>query len=476
MSDTQALLDRIAALRRRLETASASAREARASTVAALPDPSGWHLGRLNEEREFGLSLDEVLRPMEAPAPTPRVLPRQLTARARRVVEQGRELLHALRHLGAGSPCTRPGGTLAGLYRETSAITETALRLVQFLPDSVSGQMHLCEGLEAIFAAVAQKLQALTTAVRLRQEEDSRIEHLADLLQRVHAGEPLGLTPFVQVAEVILHEVEQGVPLRFLDQPAPEGIVNQSWVARAVACHALTLAPLVARLIRLDGNLRGRALDAVLCALLMDVGMLSVSPAIYFSPQVLDDEGRRQVEAHAPGGAARLRELAPEAGWLAEAALNHHERLDGTGYPDGVGEMSLHPLVRLLAVADVYAALAAARAYRPALQRRTALTEVLLLAEKGLLDGQQAERLLSLGFYPPGCVVEMADGALARVIAAGRQPARPVVLVLADNRGKLLPQPHPIDLSECEGHSIVRELSDRERRELFALRYPSLAY
>ena len=53
--------------------------------------------------------------------------------------------------------------------------------------------------------------------------------------------------------------------------------------------------------------------------------------------------------------------LFPDAPWLAEAVCTHHERLDGTGYPDGLEGNRIRPLARLLAVCDVYAALCCAR-------------------------------------------------------------------------------------------------------------------
>src|SRR5437667_255823 len=83
---------------------------------------------------------------------------------------------------------------------------------------------------------------------------------------------------------------------------------------------------------------------------------------------------------------------------------------------------------------------------------RTALTDTLLLADKGALDRNFAERLLQLSFYPVGSVVELADGAIALVVAAGTgkqdltAPSRPVVALLTDSQGGWLPAPRHINL------------------------------
>src|SRR5262249_32732509 len=195
----------------------------------------------------------------------------------------------------------------------------------------------------------------------------------------------------------------------------------------------------------------------------------------------LDDDCRRAIEQHVQTGAELTARLASGAAWLCEATAGHHERLDGTGYPAGLREDQLTPLTRLLAVCDVYAARAAPRPQRPALDTRTALTDTLLLAEQGKLDRYQAEKLLQLSFYPVGSAVELADGAVGVVVAthhARRElnaPSRPVLALLTDSQGRLLPGPSHTDLAECEGRSIVRSLPESERGALRGSRYPELA-
>jgi HD domain len=170
----------------------------------------------------------------------------------------------------------------------------------------------------------------------------------------------------------------------------------------------------------------------------------------------------------------------PAAAPLCEAIISHHERLDGTGYPAGLKDTHIGPLPRLLALADVYAAMCASRPHRPAQDPRTALTETLLLAERGLLDRHLAERLLHLSFYPVGSVVELADGSVGVVVATHllprqlQTPSRPVVAVLADAEGQTYPTPRHLDLGEVEGKAIVRAVSAEHRRTLLGRRYPEL--
>jgi hypothetical protein len=162
---------------------------------------------------------------------------------------------------------------------------------------------------------------------------------------------------------------------------------------------------------------------------------------------------------------------------VAEAAANHHERADGTGYPAGRSGDEIPSLARLVAVADVYAAMCAPRPHRPAHDPRAALTDVLLLADRGGLDRFAAEKLLALGLYPAGTVVELADGSTAVVLAphdprnALHAAARPLVALLADRHGRPLPNPRFLDLAGT-GAPVVRTLEPIDRLRRLGRSYP----
>ncbi|HEX5273547.1 MAG TPA: HD domain-containing phosphohydrolase [Gemmataceae bacterium] len=483
MSETQTLLGKIAALRQRLEQAQGLVNEA-GSAAAALAGDDGGRLEVLRRKADAGAEhdalVDASLRPLTGDASPAKVLPAQLTARARRVVERGRELLARLRPLAehlepeAQPPHHPPTDPLARLYHETAAMTDSTLRMVQTFPDAPGAQLKLCEGLEAILSVVARRLGVLADALTRRRLWSGRVDTLAGLLGALATGGAADVEPFRALAEALTAEALEAAPLRFLHAPARDP-------ARFTACHSLTVAQVVARLARHDPELRPRALEAVLAALLHDAGMVRVPVDVLAQPGPLDDAGRRAVEAHARIGADLMRRLLPEAAWLAEAASAHHERLDGTGYPGGLRDVQVSSLARLLAVCDTYAALCCPRSHRPARETRTALTDTLLLAESGALDRGHAERLLRVAFYPVGSAVELADGSVGVVVATppGRRdlsaPARPVVALLTDAQGHPLPAPAPLDLAECESHSIVRSLTPAERREALGGAYPEWA-
>jgi HD-GYP domain-containing protein (c-di-GMP phosphodiesterase class II) len=478
MMETQVLLSKIAALRQRLEQAQGIVREADNAATALLQ--GGEVIDALQRKVAAGAQeqswLDTALRPLAVTAGGDgAALPAQLTSRAARLLRRAHELLGQLRAIAdevlTGGPATNP---LAQLYRETVSMTEMVLRTVQAFPEAPSAQIRLCEGLEAVLGVVADRLAIITSAVHQRLAERKRRHHLADILSALAAGHSVESKALLTVAESVQEDAAQGERLQF-PHIGPDDIVQH------IAAHSLAVAQVIARLARHEADWRNRPLEPILAALIHDVGMLKVPAGILMQTRPLQDEERRHIEAHPLLGMEMAARIAPSAAWLVEAAGHHHERLDGSGYPAGLRELQLKPLVRLLAIADVYTALCQPRSYRAALDTRTALTDTLLLAEKGGLDRQLAERLLLLSFYPVGSVVELSDGSLGLVVATHQArrdlntPARPVVSLVTDSNGQLLPTPRVIDLSDIEGRSIVRTLPFSERCERVGRRYPEWA-
>src|SRR5205823_318902 len=243
---------------------------------------------------------------------------------------------------------------------------------------------------------------AITGALQQRRREKTRRDGLAELLCALAAGHTIESKSLLPLAESVLEDAQQNAPLRFPEVPASE-------LPQHVAAHSLAVAQVIARLGRHEGEWREKPLEPILAALVHDAGMLKLPPALLAQTGPLKDEHRRMVEAHPILSADMAIRVTPSATWLIEAAGQHHERLDGTGYPTGLRDLQLKSLPRLLAVCDAYAAMCQPRAYRPALDTRTALTDTLLLAEQGQLDRNFAEKLLLLSFYPVGSMVELSD-------------------------------------------------------------------
>jgi putative nucleotidyltransferase with HDIG domain len=106
--------------------------------------------------------------------------------------------------------------------------------------------------------------------------------------------------------------------------------------------------------------------------LLHDVGKLAVPTEILQKPDALTDEEFDVIKRHPELGSELVHELGFSA-QVARLVLDHHERLDGTGYPRGLGAPDLDIETRILAVCDVFDALLSKRVYRDAWRLEDAL-------------------------------------------------------------------------------------------------------
>jgi HD-GYP domain-containing protein (c-di-GMP phosphodiesterase class II) len=108
--------------------------------------------------------------------------------------------------------------------------------------------------------------------------------------------------------------------------------------------------------------------------LLHDIGKLSVPTSILGKPGSLDEDEYAMVKLHPERGRELLTELGGFDESIARLVLDHHERLDGSGYPRGIEGDALDLPTRILAVCDVYDALVSPRVYRPAWPQQRALS------------------------------------------------------------------------------------------------------
>jgi HD-GYP domain-containing protein (c-di-GMP phosphodiesterase class II) len=146
--------------------------------------------------------------------------------------------------------------------------------------------------------------------------------------------------------------------------------------------HLLNVGILCARVARTAGASREEAVLIGQAGLFHDVGKLHVRCSLLNAQHELSESEWRIVRAHAARGEQML--AAYGAPGLAAIVRSHHERLDGSGYPDGLRGLSIPWETRLLSVVDTYDALRAGRPYAPAVTHVEALER--LVASDHLFD------------------------------------------------------------------------------------------
>ena len=224
----------------------------------------------------------------------------------------------------------------------------------------------------------------------------------------------------------------------------------------STAEHTRRVALLAARVgeeLKLPAALRR---DLAVGGLLHDIGKLSVPLEILQKPGPLDDEEFAEIRRHPDAGRRLLEELGGFPDTVRRLVSDHHERLDGTGYPRGLQGCDLSLETRILAACDVYDALVSDRVYRPAWPAERALA--LLREESGTgYDPKVVEALERIVTPTTGSPVV---GGRPRGVGAARHPGPPQLpprLNRVAGRGVQLPNRHTVQRrGGAYGHRSIR--------------------
>ncbi len=151
---------------------------------------------------------------------------------------------------------------------------------------------------------------------------------------------------------------------------------------------------------------------------------------------------------------------------LATIAEQHHERLDGTGYPANIMGNQLHKFSRITAIADVYDALTSQRAYKRPYKPYTAY-RIMRYCSDGQFDMDLLELFFdNVAIYPVGTIMKLKTGyAIVKQVKFGFTRT-PIVTLFADVNGNLLRRSVDIDLSDCSSDTLERILEVQEQYSL----------
>ena len=112
-----------------------------------------------------------------------------------------------------------------------------------------------------------------------------------------------------------------------------------------------------------------------IAALLHDAGKIGIRDSVINKPGKLTDEEFEEIKSH-PTKGAKILENISEMPMLAVGAKCHHERYDGTGYPQGLKGEKIPQVARIIAVADAYDAMSSYRSYRDVLPQSEIVSEI----------------------------------------------------------------------------------------------------
>lgn len=163
-----------------------------------------------------------------------------------------------------------------------------------------------------------------------------------------------------------------------------------------------------------------------LAGLLMDVGMVNMPTSITDSPLKLTEQQKEIVSTHVDIGLDLVERCGEVSEIVQDVIFNHHERIDGSGYPDKQSGVDVSLYARMAAIVDTYDAMTTNRQFQSAVPPTGALRS--LLTDKSYDPVLVQEFVQCMGVHPVGSLVKLTNSRLAIVIKSNKtNPLMPVV-------------------------------------------------
>jgi HD-GYP domain-containing protein (c-di-GMP phosphodiesterase class II) len=209
-----------------------------------------------------------------------------------------------------------------------------------------------------------------------------------------------------------------------------------------------------------------RLIELGIAALLHDIGMLRLPPNLYMSDKPLEQSEKKSILAHTIAGYKGLRALSvPDP--LALVCMEHHERLDGSGYPRALKSEQISLYSRIVAVACSFDGITADRPFKDSLDGHHGIIDLLKNNRNRYDENVLKALIFAISLYPVGTQVMLSNKAKGIVVKTNPQnPKCPVVKILVDKNGVQLAEPVLIQTSEQAGTGIHRVLEDGEKIQI----------
>jgi len=172
----------------------------------------------------------------------------------------------------------------------------------------------------------------------------------------------------------------------------------------------------------------------IAAALSMNIGMLDLQSRLYAHHGLLSVADNQQVFTHPLESVSILEEAGVNDELWLTVVEQHHELMDGSGYPYGLARAEIHHMARILSLVDSYTAMVSPRAYRLGLNPDKVIRD--LFSKQGEYIDLDIARVLTqkLGVYPVGTVLQMESGVTGVVVQQSDNLRRPIVRELFDQR------------------------------------------
>jgi putative nucleotidyltransferase with HDIG domain len=191
-------------------------------------------------------------------------------------------------------------------------------------------------------------------------------------------------------------------------------------------------------------------------AMLHDIGKMNVPQELLLSDTKLNDDEYELMKQHVVHSRTILEKTEGIPETSIQIAAQHHERIDGSGYPKGLKGDEISRLGKAAAIADVYDAMTSKRKYQPKYEPTEVLRKLFEWSEHSY-DKQMVQQFIRcVGIYPVGTLVRLESGMLAVVLVHGEENLlQPTVKIVYDANKNRYVKTKIIDLSKDSINRII---------------------
>jgi HD-GYP domain-containing protein (c-di-GMP phosphodiesterase class II) len=316
--------------------------------------------------------------------------------------------------------------------QQDSALSNS--QIARVLSDS---QISMIRGEKALFTTPFKKEWSREVTIYYEKFVDRAI----DIRARVRNDQEISPSPVLSD----LHDVHDKDLVEKLHEYSVLVPGDYDWIL-VHNVHVMFLSLLVGQDVGYDIKM---LLKLGLAALLENVGMYKIPEGILEKKDTLDDKEMALIKEHPKSSYEILAQLGEKYQWLAEVAVQVHERTDGSGYPYGLKGGEIYDLASTIGIADMYLAMTSDRPYRDKIVQTDAIKYILKEAKEKFPSKIRKVFLHQISFFPVNTYVMLNNKSIGRVLSTDKQqPLRPTIEVLFNSAGKRLEKPEVIKLSE----------------------------
>jgi HD-GYP domain-containing protein (c-di-GMP phosphodiesterase class II) len=308
--------------------------------------------------------------------------------------------------------------------------------------------------------------QARARAARATYSETMKA--LERVMDELESGNPSAITNLRKIVSTVLH--------RIMDHP--HSMLTQFCVQkmhefdRTLASHATDVCVLSLIVAQELSSVPMDHEELGIGALLHDTGYLRLPRNLYRRARELNQHECSLMQQHPQLGAAVIDKwsASPLPENIRRIIAEHHERLDGSGFPLGLKGGALLMGAQLVGLVDTYDGLVSRRAERPPQLPHDAIRQLFILGERGRFDKSLVEvTIKALGVYPIGSLIRLNTGERAIVVGIhADQRLKPTIKIITDAHGQSYEKPLVVDLASPGANeparTILRALDPRHEQ------------